>query len=96
MEDYFEFHGIPVTHEKFSIEFVKRVIPHVGVHDERWKRFPMLSFDKDRYKAHMAMYNTIEDEFTRLIDEAEATKKEADEKKKQEQLEKISQDETFA
>jgi len=44
----------------------------------------------------MAMYNTIEDEFTRLIDEAEATKKEADEKKKQEQLEKISQDETFA
>jgi len=55
LEDYLDFHNIPVTHEKFSLEFVKRIIPHVGHYDERWKRFPVSSYDPDVYNAHLAL-----------------------------------------
>ena len=96
VERYFEFQGIPYTHEKFSLEFVKRVIPHIGVIDDRWKKFPKDCFDPHQYPAHKALHQAVEDEFERLLREHETAKKEAAEKKKADQQERESQDEAAA
>jgi hypothetical protein len=66
-----DFHNIPITHEKFSIEFVKRVVQHVPAFDNRWKKFPLNLFEPTSYKAHQAMYDTIQEEFERQTDEAQ-------------------------
>ena len=61
---------------------MKRVIPHAGLLDDRWKKFPMAHFDPVNYKAHKAICDTVEEEFTRLVKKSEDDKKEALEKKK--------------
>ena len=71
VQEYFDYHAIPLTHERFSLKFVKRVIPGVGIHDDKWKRFPKNSFNPDKFKAHQAMFTMVEDEFKKLSDEAE-------------------------
>jgi len=75
VEDLFDFHNIPVIHEKFSLDFVMRVIKFVARYDERWKKFPPSSFDAEKYNAHKSMYSTVEDELNRLVDEHDEKKK---------------------
>ena len=96
VQDYFDYHDIPYSHEKFSNEFVKRIIPHVAHYDDRWKRFRRDNFNPVAHKAHKALFNMVDEEFTRLVEEAENEKKQAIEKKKQDQLEKQSEDEAVA
>ena len=83
VQDYFDFHQIPYNHEKFSLEFARRVILHVTPYDERWRKFHLKSFDPQTYKAHHAFYLMVEDEYTRLVEDADAKAQEAQEKKKQ-------------
>ena len=82
VQDYFDYHQIPYNHEKFSLEFARRVIQHVGPYDERWKKFHLKSFDPQTYKAHHAFYCMVEDEFARLVQEADVKALEAQERKK--------------
>ena len=96
VQDYFDFHQIPYNHEKFSLEFARRVIQHVAPYDERWRKFHLKSFDPQKYKAHQAFYIKVEDEYTRLVEDADVKALEAHEKKKQDQLEKQSEDEAYA
>ena len=96
VQDYFDFHQIPYNHEKFSLEFARRVISHVTPYDERWRKFHLKSFDPQTYKAHQAFYLMVEDEYTRLVEDADVKAQEAQEKKKQDQLEKQSEDEAYA
>ena len=41
VEDYVVFHDADVDHLHFSVDLVKKIIPHVAVRDDRWKKFPL-------------------------------------------------------
>ena len=73
---------------KLGVPFVKEVIPWVAMIDSRWKEFPLDSFDPEQHKAHRALYDTVADEFQRLLDDDEEAKIQAREKKNQEKLAK--------
>ena len=59
VKDYFNFHGIPYTHEHFDIKLVKKILPHAGVYNDMWKRFPIDSFDPEKHKAHKALFDVV-------------------------------------
>ena len=82
VETYFNYKQIPLEHEKFSIEFAKRVIQHAFMFDDKWKKFPVDCFNPDKHLAHKAMYVYIQEEFNRLLQEHEDAKKDAEEAKR--------------
>ena len=74
VEAYFDYHDMNFTDVKFSLDFVKLVVKHASLYDERWKKFPVNRFDPDTYKAHQAMFTVIQEEYKRLLDEEERDK----------------------
>ena len=82
MTDHLDFSYAEIQHEKFNMEFVKRVIPHVSKYDKLWKKFHIDKFDPKAFKAHKAMADTIKQEFDRLMEEYEKEKAIAEENAK--------------
>ena len=85
VDDYFKFKNIPLSHERFNLGFVKRVIKHVDTHDPRWADFDVSMFNIDDYNAHQAMYNTIETHFKHLVKQEAKLKTQAQKKKQESQ-----------
>jgi hypothetical protein len=77
VQAYLDFEYLKPTHEKFSIELVKRIISHAGKYDDCWKKFPRDSFDHLSYKAHNVFYLMVEEELRALQADAEEQKRAA-------------------
>ena len=81
--DYIAFHDDNVEDLKFSVDLVKRIIPHVAVRDVKWKKFPVESFRSTGvYAAHTDLYTTIYNKITSLQKAMQDAREEAEEAKR--------------
>ena len=72
--DYLNFHNTKAEHLKFSKQLVLKIIPHTGVKDHRWYRFPAIDFNTNQHKAHEQLYNTIRNQLEKLQNDAKKAK----------------------
>ena len=87
VEDYLTFHDDDVEHVKFSIDLVKKMIPHVAVRDANWKKFPKDSFQYNGPAAHADLYQTIHNKISTLQDAARESRERIESAKQMEAIE---------
>lgn len=78
VEDYMAFHDIEIEHMKFGVDLVKRLIPHVAVHDKRWKKFPLDFYKSGTYNAHIKLYEAVNSKIISLQTKAKKLKEDAE------------------
>ena len=87
VNDYINFHNTKAEHVKFCKQLVLKIIPHTGVKDARWYKFPAVDFNTNQHKAHKILYETIRNQLEKLQNDVKKSKEQADKAKLEKQTE---------
>ena len=93
---HLDVHAVKIQDVKFNMDFVKMCLRVVTPLDHNWTKFPFHMFDKDKYKAHEEMYETLKEEVDRLMEEYAKKAKAKQEAKEKEAREKEARDKAAA
>ena len=66
VSDYMNYRNEQAEDLKFSKALVLRIIPHTGVKDPRWYKFPRDEFITNKHKAHKKLYETMRNHIGKL------------------------------